>query len=174
MAVQIAKILGAGRVIAAGRNVHVLSTLRDLGADAIIQLEKSDEILTDKFAREIRDTGLHVILDYLWGRPVEALLSAITHSEFSVVTSETRLVQVGESAGLTISLPAAVLRSAALTILGTAGIPSRDVLEDAFQKVVACAASGQLRINTERVPLADIEGAWQREVRSGCRLVIIP
>jgi D-arabinose 1-dehydrogenase-like Zn-dependent alcohol dehydrogenase len=162
------------RVIAAGRSEQVLNTLHDLGADMTIQLDTPDQALTEAFAREAGDTGFHVIIDYLWGRPTEALLAAITRPEFAAVTSETRLVQVGESAGPTISLPAAVLRSAALTILGTAGIPPRDVLDDAYQQVMARAASGALRIDTERVALADIEGAWQREVPSGRRLVVIP
>jgi len=89
---------------------------------------------------------------------------------------ETRLVQTGESesAGPTISLPAAVLRSTALTILGTAGIPSREILLDAMQQILARAARGELRIETERVPLADIESVWQRAERSGRRIVVIP
>ena len=97
----------------------------------------------------------------------------MTRKEFVVVGSETRLVQVGESAGPTISLPAAVLRSSALAILGTAGIPPRDVLVDALQKVLAHAASGDLSIDTQDVPLADVEKAWQREPQ-GRRLVFIP
>jgi len=40
VAVQIAKILGAGRVVAAGRNPQLLSTLAELGADATIQLDQ--------------------------------------------------------------------------------------------------------------------------------------
>jgi hypothetical protein len=97
----------------------------------------------------------------------------MTRKEFVLVGSETRLVQVGESAGPTISLPAAVLRSSALAILGTAGIPPRDVLVDALQKVLAQAASGDLSIDTQDVPLADVEKAWQREPQ-GRRLVFIP
>jgi NADPH2:quinone reductase len=173
LTVRIAKLLGAGRVIAAGRNEAVLSTLHDLGADATVQLERPDHQLTEALARELGSSGLHVIIDYLWGHPTEALLAAITRREFAAVGCETRLVQVGESAGPTISLPAAVLRSTALTILGTAGIPPRDVLEDAFQQVMTLAARRELRIDIERVPLSDVENAWQREVR-GHRLVIVP
>jgi NADPH2:quinone reductase len=100
-------------------------------------------------------------------------LAAITKSEFAKVTNETRLVQVGESAGATIALPAAVLRSTALTILGTAGIPAREVLVDAMQQVMTRAARGELQIETERVALAEIESAWQRR-ESGRRIVVIP
>src|SRR6266852_3504565 len=149
LAVQIAKLLGAKRVIGAGRNERVLGRLRELGADATIQLEQPGESLK------------------------EALLAAITKSEFAKVTKETRLVQVGESAGATIALPAAVLRSTALTILGTAGIPSREVLVDAMQQVMTRAARGELHIETERVPLTDIESVWQHP-ESGCRIVVIP
>jgi hypothetical protein len=105
---------------------------------------------------------------------MEVLLAAITKPEFAAIKKETRLVQAGESAGPTIALPAAVLRSTALTILGTAGIPSREILVDAMQQVLSRAARGELRIETERVPLADIEGVWQRPERSGRRIVVIP
>jgi NADPH:quinone reductase-like Zn-dependent oxidoreductase len=174
LAVQIAKLLGAKRVIGAGRNERVLSGLHELGADATIQLDQPGDSLRDAIAHEAGDGGFDVIIDYLWGRPTEALLAAITRSEFAAVTKETRLVQVGESAGPTISLPAAVLRSTAVTILGTAGIPSREVLVGAMQQVMVRAARGELRIETERIPLADIERAWQRQEQSGRRIVVIP
>jgi hypothetical protein len=57
--------------------------------------------------------------------------------------------------------------------MGTAGIPPRDVLVEAFQRVMGHAATGELQIDTEKIPLADIENAWQRN-ESGRRLVIIP
>jgi NADPH:quinone reductase-like Zn-dependent oxidoreductase len=173
LAVQIAKLLGAGRVVAAGRNEQVLSTLHEFGADAVICIDKPGRDLRESFAHEAGDTGYGVIVDYLWGRPTEALLDSMTRKEFANVKSEVRLIQVGESAGSTVSLPAAVLRSSAVTILGTAGIPPRDVLTDAFQQVMARAARGELRIDVEQVSLEDVENAWQRDSR-GRRLVLIP
>jgi NADPH2:quinone reductase len=95
LAVQIAKLLGAKRVIGAGRNERMLEKLRELGADATIQIDQTEESLKDAFAREAGDNGFDVIIDYLWGRPTEVLIAAITKSEFAVVTKETRLVQVG-------------------------------------------------------------------------------
>lgn len=173
LAVQIAKLLGAARVVAAGRNQQAMSALHDLGADATISLALPAAELSEAFLREAGQTGFQVVLDYVWGGPTEAFLAAITRKEFAVIQSETRFVQAGESAAPTITLPAAVLRSTALTIMGTAGIPPFDVLQDAFQQVMGHAAKGQLRIDTERVPLADIESAWERE-QPGRRLVIIP
>jgi len=173
LAVKIAKLLGASRVVAAGRNPQALDRLHQLGADAIIRLDVPPNELAEAFVREAGQSGFQVVIDYVWGSPTETFLAAITRKEFAVVTSETRFVQVGESAGPTISLPAAVLRSTALTILGTAGIPPRSVLVDALQQVMTHAASGELRIETERVPLADIESAWQRD-QEPRRLVVIP
>src|SRR5215469_11601753 len=173
LAVRIAKLLGATRVVAAGRNQKALETLHDLGADATISLALPETELSDAFLREAGQSGFQVVIDYVWGHPAETFLTAITRREFAAIKSETRFVQVGESAAPTITLPAAVLRSTALTILGTAGIPPRHVLLEAFQQVMAHAAKGELHIETECVPLADIEKAWQRDQPSR-RLVIIP
>jgi NADPH:quinone reductase-like Zn-dependent oxidoreductase len=173
LAIQIAKILGAGRIVAAGRNERALSALHELGADSTIRLDAPDQELVAAFRREASEKRFDVIIDYLWGRPTEALLKAITGSEFAVAESEIRLVEVGESAGSTITLPAAVLRSTALRIRGTGGMPSWDILTDAFEQVMNSVARGTLRINIERVPLSEIEDAWERDAHAH-RLVVIP
>ena len=173
LAVQIARLLGAGRIVGAGRNREALSKLRELGADATIRLDQPEDELKKSFAREAGKEGFHVVVDYVWGKPTEAFLAAITQSEFMPIGAETRLIQVGESAAPVISLPAAVLRSRALTIRGTAGIPPRDALTTAMNQVLDWAAAGLLSIETQTVPLAEIEQAWPRTERSR-RLVIIP
>lgn len=172
LAIKIAKLLGAARVVAAGRNQAILSTLLQRGADSTICLDMPPQELTDAFAREAGDSGFQVVIDYVWGRPAEAFLAAMTNKKFAVIKSETRFVQVGENAGPVITLPAAVLRSTALTILGTAGVPPRDVLMDAWGKVMSLAASGEIHVDTERVRLADIENVWGRDPQ-GSRFVIV-
>jgi len=173
LAVQIAKLLGAARVVGVGRNERILARLGELGADATIQLDQAPEALKEAYLSEMGE-GFDVILDYLWGEPTEAFLAAITKGEFAPTGKETRLVQVGESAGATIKLPAAVLRSTAVTILGTAGMPPREVLFDAMKHVLEREAMGELRIETERVALADVESAWKRAEASGRRVVVAP
>ncbi len=173
LAVRIAKLLGAGRVVAAGRNKQVLRTLHESVADATVCITDNDDELRESFLREAGGSGFHVIIDYLWGHPTEVLLNSLTQNEFNALKCETRLVQAGESAGPSIVLPAAVLRSCALSILGTAGIPPRDALVDAFQQVTSRAVTGELRIEVEQVPLGQVERAWQRE-EHGRRLVFVP
>ena len=174
LAVQIAKLLGAGRVVAAGRDEKALSTLQDLGADSTIALNQPDEKLAEDFTCQAGERGFNIVVDYLWGHPTEVLLSAMTRGDFAPASGSIRLVQVGESAGPTISLSASALRSSGLEILGSGSgtAASLDKLLDAYHQVLSRAANGELRIETEPVPLADVEIAWERKSRA--RLVIVP
>jgi NADPH:quinone reductase-like Zn-dependent oxidoreductase len=173
LAVRIAKLLGAGRVVAAGRNPAILSSLRERGADATISLELPAGELRDAFAREGGASGFQVVIDYVWGPLAQEFFAAITRTEFAETGSEIRYVQVGESAGPTVVLPAAVLRSTHVTIMGTAGIPPGNLLIEALEQVFKHAVRGELPVETERIPLQEIEGAWDREQR-GRRFVVIP
>lgn len=173
LAVKIAKLLGAGRVVAAGRNQQILKSLLKKGADAIIPLDVPVEDIKKSFVKEAGKSGYQVVIDYLWGQPTETFLSAITSTGFAAIGAETRLVQVGESAGPTITLPAAVLRSTALTILGTAGVPPGDVLVSALQKILLHGANGDFHLATRPVPLSNIETVWEHSPSDG-RIVVIP
>src|SRR5258708_7175985 len=103
-----------------GRNERVLARLGDVGEEATIQLDQSPQLLRDAYVGEMGE-GVDVILDYLWGEPTEALLAVLSKTEFAAATRETRLVQVGESAGGKITLPAAVVRGAPGSSLGHRG-----------------------------------------------------
>ncbi len=172
LAIQIAKHLGAGRVVAAGRNQQVLQTLPDLGADATIDLGQADHELIAAFADQ---KHFDIVLDYLWGHPTEILLNALTGHDVMAETDSLRLIEIGEMAGPTISLPAAALRSSGIEIYGSGGgsIPHTAIFE-VFPQLWALAAGGKLRIDTEPVPLAEIQNAWQRTDVPGRRLVIKP
>jgi NADPH:quinone reductase-like Zn-dependent oxidoreductase len=176
LAIQTAKLLGAGRVIAVGRNEQILNTLHDLGADTTISIGKPDQDLTEAFVREAGDCGFDVIIDYLWGPTTEALLAAIVRRDLKAASSRVRLVEVGESAGPTISLAAAVLRSSRLEILGAGSgnaAASPEIWIEAVRQLMSNVACGALRIDTERVPLDEVENAWQGE-QQGRRAIIIP
>ena len=175
LAVQIAKHLGAGRVLAAGRNRRVSERLHDLGADAILPLDLSDQELTSTFVLEIGRQGLDVVIDYVWGHPTEVLLGALSRHDLKAAASRTRLVEIGDMAGPTIALPAEVLRSSGVELYGGGGgsVPHQAIFE-AFPQIWALAADGKLHVETEAVPLADVESAWVRQDLDGRRLVIIP
>ncbi len=121
---------------------------------------RPDQDLTEAFAREAGDNGFDVIIDYLWGPTTEALLAAIARRDLKPASSRLRLVQVGESAGPTISLAAAVLRSSRLEILGagSGNAPtSPEMWIEAVRQLMSNIGCGTLRIETERVPLSEGE-----------------
>jgi NADPH:quinone reductase-like Zn-dependent oxidoreductase len=67
LAIQLAKQLGAGKVVALGRNQKILESLIDLGADIIISLSQSQEKIQQALESEIRKQPFAIVLDYLWG-----------------------------------------------------------------------------------------------------------
>ena len=176
LAIQIAKHLGAGRVVAAGRNKGVMRTLPGLGADATIDLGQGDRELTASFEREAGRARFDIVLDYVWGHPTEVLLEALTGHDVMSANDSLRLIEIGDMAGSTISLAAAALRSSGMEIYGSGGggsIP-RTAIFDVFPQLWALAAGGKIHIDTESVPLAEIEKAWLRNDLPGRRIVIIP
>jgi NADPH:quinone reductase-like Zn-dependent oxidoreductase len=167
LAILVARHLGAKRVIAAGRNVDAIAAA---DVDATIALGQPEDAVRDAFAAEA-ENGIDVVIDYLWGRPTELLLEALAKGFKASSTHGTRLVEVGESAGKTIGLPGATLRSVDLTLLGSGfGAARLDVIFAAIPTLFSLAAAGKLKIDVEPVPLADVEAAWTR-VDKGRRIV---
>jgi NADPH:quinone reductase-like Zn-dependent oxidoreductase len=175
LAVQAARHFGAGRIVAAGRNQQVLDMLPRLGADATIQLRQPDDALAAAFAAQAGDHGYDVVLDYLWGHPTEVFLGAIEHHDALPRFARVRLLQAGEMAGPAICLPAAVLRSAGLEIIGagTGAMPPFDVITGMLRELLDLLAAGKLRIDIERVPLSAVSEVWGRD-QQGRRPVFIP
>src|SRR6266851_1531203 len=160
LAVQIAKRLGAGKVIVLGRNAQVLNELPPIGADVTISLNQPDQQLIEAIASAASPGGIHVILDYLWGRPTEAVIAAIARLDVTQGAPSVRLI---------------VLRSSGLLISGIAvALTTIERLREAIPQLIAEAASGTLRIETEPVPLAQIEAAWQQQTPDNRRLVVLP
>jgi len=173
LAVQISKQLGAGRVVAAGRNLESLQTLPALGADALISLNQPDHALSDNFAQEAKNGPFNVILDYVWGHPAEALINALTGHGLNAEPMRIRYVSIGTMAGPTISLTSAALRSSGLEIYGSGfGSVSREAIIETLPKIWKLAANGKIRIDTKVVPLTEIRNVWQRSDVQGQRIVI--
>jgi NADPH:quinone reductase-like Zn-dependent oxidoreductase len=173
LAVQVAKRLGARRIIAAGRNPEALEKLNSLGADAVISLEQDQTSLVSAFRTEI-EAGVDVVLDYLWGRPAELVLQAISQKGLRKAGARIRFIQIGESAAKTISLPAATLRSSGLELLGSGfGSASLDQIRQALGEFFLVAAKEPFQFHTKAAPLRDVESLWNN-AEEGTRLVFQP
>lgn len=167
LAIQAARQLGAKRVIAAGRNVEAIAAA---DVDAVIALAQPEDAVREAFAAEAA-SGIDVVVDYLWGRPTELLLEALAKGFKAQATHKTRLVEVGSSAGQTIALPGATLRSVDLTLLGSGfGSVPLDRILATIPTLFAMAAVGNLKVAVEPVPLVEVETAWDR-VEKGRRIV---
>jgi NADPH:quinone reductase-like Zn-dependent oxidoreductase len=158
LAVQVAKHLGAGRVIATGRNVKVLAELAALGADATVALSGDPDANEAAFKPHFA-AGVNVVLDYLWGPSAERLLVAAARAGTEGVPM--RFVQIGSMSGSDITLPSAVLRSSDLKLMGSGiGSVPTDRLLHAIGQLLAVTTSAGFRIATDAVPLADVGRAW--------------
>jgi NADPH:quinone reductase-like Zn-dependent oxidoreductase len=173
LAVQIAKRLGARRVTAAGRNPQALETLKELGADAVIPLDQEDDSLVAAFRNEYAKEGVDVVLDYLWGHPAECLLEAISQKG-SRRAARVRFIQIGASAGASIRLEAAALRSSGLELMGSGlGSASLEQLRAAVQDFFKTAAAQPFAFKMKTAPLSDVEKLWNSS-EQGTRLVFQP
>lgn len=159
IAVQIAKHLGAGRVVATGRNSDVLARLRELGADDTIDLTGDVGAVHDALAAHFAEGGINVVLDYLSGSPTEIVLGAIARSQKRGETI--RYVIAGSSAGSSTSVPTSVLGSTPFVLMGY-GIGSvgvTDIVRSA-KEALQIAGSVGLQIDVTALPLAQVEEAW--------------
>ena len=173
LAVQIAKLLGAGRIVGTGRDETSLHAVLSLGADAVIDLKQDDQSLEEAFFGEARE-GLDIILDFVWGHPTEVLLKALIPRELGFAKRKVRMIQIGEVAGPTIALPAAALRTSGLEIYGAGTGITSEALSAATKRVWEWMAHDKLRMEIEPVPLKEVEQAWRRTDLHGKRLVIVP
>jgi NADPH:quinone reductase-like Zn-dependent oxidoreductase len=171
LAVQIARLLGAGRIVGTGRNADHLASLVALGAGATIDLKAPDDELTRAFEAEAGE-GYDVVLDYLWGRPTELLLDTLVPKEAGFARRRVRFVQIGQAAGATISLAADTLRTSGLELTGAGNIYP-EFVPDAMKQTWEWIATGALHMDVHKVPLKDVAQAWEGSAE-GTRIVIVP
>jgi NADPH2:quinone reductase len=159
LAVQIAKWLGAGKVIATGRNESELASLTKFGADVLISLQQSEQDFVSSLRGETND--VKVVLDYLWGRSAEQIIATLAGRENEGFGERTRFVQIGSLSGPDISLPSAVFRSSSLEILGNGqGSLSNHDMVKAIAAAALAIVPAHLHIETDAVPLEDVEATW--------------
>jgi NADPH:quinone reductase-like Zn-dependent oxidoreductase len=158
LAVQIAKHLGAKKVIATARNADALKSVAALGADVMIPLVEDEAVLEDTFKEQFAE-GVDVVLDYLWGRSAERLLIAAARAGQDAVPI--RFVQIGSASGLDITLPSAVLRSSAIELMGSGiGSVGVDRFLDIIGQLLRATRPAGFRIEVTPVSLSDVERTW--------------
>jgi NADPH:quinone reductase len=166
VAVQAAKLLGAGRVVAAGRDAEALARTRDLGADETVELGGDD--VADRLRAAAGGEGPDVIVDPLWGEP------AGTASE--AAAPRARIIHLGQTASPEATFASSAVRGKLLSILGFAlGLTPADRRRDAYARMCEEAAAGRLEIEHETLPLERVAEAWERQAAfPHGKLVLVP
>jgi NADPH2:quinone reductase len=157
-ALQLARHLGARRVVGV---VHTSASRRraeSKGADAVIDTSQTDG--TDALApllREACEDGADLVIDPVFGSAAVAALS--------VLRPRGRLVQLGSAASETAEFDSATIRSRSLSIIGyTNAALSREDTVTAMTKTFELGARGDLAVDHEEVPMAEAESAWARQL----------
>lgn len=163
MAVQVARLFGASRVIGAARNATALASLVPLGADAVLPLNRVSEA-----------ADVDVVIDYLWGEPAAAAMTGLITARPDRGRQIT-WIQIGSIAGATCPIPSAVLRAARLQIVGSGigSVPGRDWQEE-LPELVQAVGRGTFDVRAKAVPLRDVRQAWSEAAAGGDRIVLIP
>jgi NADPH2:quinone reductase len=167
IAVQAARLLGAGRVIAAARAGERIARLRELGPDVVVEIGSPAD-LTEALRAAAPD-GINVTIDLLWGELGLAAMGAA--ARFA------RHLQVGSVASGELVLPAPLLRSLSLDVRGfSVDHPPIEIRREAYRRVTEHAARGEIVVDVEPIALDDIASAWERQRQAAGipKLVIIP
>jgi NADPH:quinone reductase-like Zn-dependent oxidoreductase len=172
LAVQIARHLGAGRVVAAGRDHDRLSTLLEHSADEIVSLHGNPVEVADRVGEAARETD--VVIDYLWGQPTADAMRSIVTGRLDPSRPLT-WIQIGSVAGPTADVPSALLRSCRLQIVGSGqgSISTGEILAE-LPELAARITDGSFTVNARTMPLTDVEQAWNEPPQGRERIVITP
>lgn len=157
VAVQLARRLGARRVVGACRSQGARERARAAGADDVVPLADTDtpETLAARMA-EACDGPVDVVVDPLCGVPSTAAAT--------LLGTRGRLVNLGSAAGEVASYSSAHLRSHTAAILGyTNNEITEDQRRDALQAVLHHAVETGLSVGHEVVPLEEVSAAWARQ-----------
>ena len=170
LAVQVARMFGARKVIAAGRDPGRLALLPELGADETVSLAGS----ADGFAGRVAAvaSGVDVVLDYLWGEPAAAVMAAIITARGDRGKA-LNWVSIGAVAGPSAAVPSAALRAASLRITGSGqgSVGATQILSE-LPSLAEAITAGSLGAGARAVPLADVTRAWEDSGPE--RIVLVP
>ncbi len=165
IAVQVARLLGAGRVVGVGRDAGRLADLEPLGVDATVALtgEQDDDAAALLAATE---GGADVVHDPLYGQPMLTALRATRQGA--------RIVSIGSSAATEIALPFATVRGRTLLTYSNQ-LTAPETKRAAYEQLVRHTVAGDIVVSTRVFALDDAEEAWRLQAQApGTKLLLRP
>jgi NADPH:quinone reductase-like Zn-dependent oxidoreductase len=161
LAVQSALVLGAERVIAAGRDPEALERLATRGATTV-SLATDDP--SAALAAAVADSPPCLVLDYVWGPVAEAAFAALGRRGLAEDDADISYVQIGSLAGTDAALPSTLLRSRRIRVSGSgAGSVSTQRLLAELPNIMALIADGTLEVPYTVYGLGRVGQAWTHQ-----------
>jgi len=130
LAIQVARLLDAGRIVATGRNAGALEEVRALGADVTIQPGENMDDVEHRFM-EVFAEGVDIVQDYLWGPRAENLLLSAARAGRDAAPM--RFVQIRSISAEDITLPGGALPGLIAVIAEVLHATASDGLQIAFR-----------------------------------------
>lgn len=164
VAIQAARHAGAGAIVAVSRSPRSGDSAMELGADRFVAIS---EALGDDL-RTACAPGADLIVDMLWAEPAAAALGA--------AAQRARLVQVGNAAGATATIPGGTLRGGRFDVRGFSVFSEEFAdVAGASADLLAHVAAGSIRLDIASVPLAEAPAAWASQLSgtAGRKLVLV-
>lgn len=162
IALQLARVMGAGAVVAAARNAEALAGLKSRGlADETVILGAGDD---DAALKAKSEGGYNVVLDVVYGPPAEAALRATALGA--------RMMSIGIQAGATMNVPLHELVFRSHAGVGTGQRPAA-VRKAVFDRLIELGRSGKVKVDTIDFGLDDAAKAWAAQDKGPRAKVIV-
>lgn len=152
IALQLARIMGAGRVVGAARNAEALTRLKDRGvADAVVQMGAGDDVAALKAEG---GEGYDVVLDLVCGAPMLAAMKATRWGA--------RIVTAGNGAGTDLNFSIKDLLFRSLALVGTGQRPPAD-REQIWRKLLGLQKEHNITVDQYEFAFEDVDKAWAKQ-----------
>lgn len=153
VALQLARYLGAGRVVAAARSAETLQRLKTRGiADEVVALGSENDVAALKDAA---GDGFDVVLDLVCGQP---MLNALKATRWGA-----RIMTIGTGAGRQINLDIADLLFRTLSCVGTGQRPPAD-RRAIWERLLRIAHTENIQVDYADYTLDQAAEAWASQI----------
>jgi len=173
LAAQNARLLGAARVVGAGRDKPRLDRAAAAGAQAVALTGERDADAA-ALARVLDGDAPGLVLDFVWGSVAETAFLALGREGFGEDQADIKYVQIGALGGAEAAVPSSLLRSRKLTISGSGAgsVPAAEIKAQ-IPRYIRLIADGSVQVPFRTFPLSEAGAAWTASAEPGPRVVLV-
>jgi NADPH:quinone reductase-like Zn-dependent oxidoreductase len=173
LAAQNARLLGAARVVGAGRDKPRLDRAAAAGAQTVALTGDRDADAA-ALARVLDGDAPGLVLDFVWGSVAETAFRALGREGFGEDRADIKYVQIGALGGAEAAVPSSLLRSRKLTISGSGAgsVPAAEIRAQ-IPRYIRLIVDGSVQVPFRTFPLSGAGAAWTASAEPGPRVVLV-